>query len=44
MMKNSTPATLKGLLAAALFVLPPDQFARQGGWFISHYLARGTAR
>jgi hypothetical protein len=43
MMKSTTPATLRGLLAAALFVLPQALFAQQNGSFIARYQARVSA-
>ncbi len=43
-MKNfPLPATLRGLLAAALFVLSPALFAQQDRSFIARYQARVTA-
>ncbi len=38
-----SPATLKGLLVAALFVFPPALFAQQEGSLIARYQARLTA-
>src|SRR5271165_3223298 len=43
MRTSPTPATLRGLLAAALLALTPTLFAQQNGSFIARYQARVTA-